>query len=116
MSLFNALFKQDPLQNKVLAINENIEEVIPDHSSAKFNVIWYGDFETDPKKLVYCVRVQTDQEKYELMEDAQLIKKLRLILEKYDYPQDAQSFVKISFESQETVDRESGGSWDLHLK
>ena len=116
MSFFNTLFQKDPLRDSVIFINDNIENIMPDHTDEKFNIIWYGDYHADPKSLVYWICVQTDKEKHALLADVGLNKKLRLLLDKYEYPEDARSSVRMGFESQEAVDRESNGSWDVHFK
>lgn len=41
---------------------------------------------------------------------------LRQLLVKHDYPEEARQFVKIDFESQETVQRQSNGNWFEHFK
>jgi hypothetical protein len=116
MGFFSKLFQKDPLENSVLVMNDNIEQIIPDHCDEKFNVLWQGDYQADPKSLVYYICVQTDKAKKELYEDRQLNRKFQLLLENCQYPEDARSSVRFKFESQQTVDRECSGSWNLHLK
>lgn len=54
--------------------------------------------------------------KIKLKSDAKLYEKLTHILDKHDYPIEARNEVGIYFESQQTVDRDSKGSWYHHFK
>lgn len=54
--------------------------------------------------------------KSELQANTLLMGELRDLLRKQEYPEQGRPFVYIGFESQETVDRESGGNWYHHLK
>jgi len=54
--------------------------------------------------------------KNKLSENFELTTGLRYLLTKHEYPAESQKFVHIGFESQETVNRESGGNWYNHFK
>lgn len=119
MSFFKNLFAtqtQTDIKNVIAIINDNFELIVQGHTDERFNILWFGDYMSDPKNLVFWVCVQTDAERDFLKADTILNRKLRGLFEKYEYPADAQDLVLIGFESQETVDRESGGNWNQHLK
>lgn len=104
------------LKQKIQNIKASIQQLIPLFCSEKFDITWYGAYDIDPKYLVYWICVQTDQTKHEMQNNIQLNKELRQLLEEYEYPIEAQKFVSIGFESQETVNRESNGNWWYHFK
>ena len=108
--------QDDVLKNKILSIKSDISEIIGTNCSEKYWIDWYGAYEIDPKNLVFWVCVQTDKMKKALEEMPGLINDLRNLLKKHNYPLEAQASVHIGFESQETVDRVSGGNWYHHFK
>jgi len=119
MSFFKNLFTSQTdtdLKNVIAIINDNFELIVQGHTDERFNVLWFGDYQADPKNLVFWICVQTNAERDFLKTDAGLNRKLRGLFEKYDYPADARDAVQINYESQQTVDRESGGDWHQHLK
>lgn len=104
------------MKSIILAVKKEMQKIISNFSDEKFDVLWYGAYDIDPKNLVFWICVRTDSEKIRLESDIELIKILKELLVKYDYPEEARAFVHIGFESQETVDRESEGDWHLHFK
>jgi hypothetical protein len=104
----------DPLAIKVELIEQDLAKTVRAVAQEDVAVLHYGAFDIDARHLVYWVCVQTDAEKHRLESDAGLRARLRSLLIARDYPQDARESVHIGFESQETVDRESGGSWPSH--
>lgn len=116
MSLLKYLYSKDSVKRKILDIKKDIEELIRYKSPEKFNVTWYGAYDIDPKHLVYWICIESDQLKEHLKNDFSLNAELRSLLKKHNYPNEAQQFVYIGFESQETVDRESNGNWYHHFK
>jgi hypothetical protein len=104
------------MKRKLLDTVDEMKSLIKFHSNAKFWVDWYGAYEIDPKHLVIWICVETDELKHSLSSNPELLESLKATLIKFDYPQEARPFVHIGFESQETVNRESGGSWYTHFK
>lgn len=104
------------MKRKILNIIDDTKIVIQSLCKEKFWIDWYGAYEIDAKNLVIWICVETDATKLRLESDRELIIRLKELLTKYDYPEEARSSVHIGFESQETVDRESNGSWYEHFK
>jgi ubiquinone biosynthesis protein COQ9 len=107
---------KNELEATINAIRTDIEMLAKKECNEKLDVCWYGAYYIDPKHLVFRVCIQTDAVKKRLEANKTLIEELRLLLETHNYPLAARSNVFIGFESQETVDRESKGSWYHHFK
>ena len=116
MKIFKYLFSEKSMKGKILRIKDDIKKIIKPICREKFWVEWYGAYDVDPKNLVFWICVQTDETKERFAADSGLLKTIRSLLNKYDYPENARDSVYIGFESQETVDRESSGDWYLHFK
>ena len=116
ISLLKFLIPNNSLKRKILNIVDDIKREVKPYCNERFWIDWYGTYEIDPKNLAIWVCVKTDQTKQKLTSNRELETKITDLLTKYDYPQQARSSVSIGFESQETVDRESGGDWYLHFK
>jgi hypothetical protein len=97
-------------------IEKAIEAKIAAVVKEKHWVTHYGANYIHPKHLVYWICVQSDVEKKRLESDKELYRSLRSLLDEYQYPVEGRDGVYIGFESQETVDRESGGDWWHHWK
>lgn len=116
MHLLKYLNPKKSTKRKILDIRDDIKKLLKHNYREKFNVIYYGAYDIDPRHLVFWICVESDKLKELLTKDHWLNDQLRMLLEKHDYPGEAQPFVHIGFESQETVDRESGGNWYHHFK
>lgn len=116
MSLINYFSKSDSLKEKIADIKGDIKKIVRDYCPEDCNVTWYGAYDIDPKYLVYWICIETDKMKKELENNITLNDKLRRVLDKHQYPANAQKYIRIEFESQETVDRESEGNWYYHFK
>jgi len=116
MGFFKFLYSKDSVKRKILDIKDEIQKTIEAVCDEKFWVIWYGAYQIDPKNLVFWICVKSDRMKLKLISDKELYSKLRQLLSTYDYPAEAIAYVGIDFESQETVDRVSDGSWYVHFK
>ncbi len=97
-------------------IEGDMRGIVSSYAREPFWVTLYGSFQIHPRYLVYWVCVRTDAERDRLAQDATLMKRLRAALDARNYPIEGRSEVGIGFESQETVDRVSGGNWWLHWK
>ena len=104
------------LKTKVASIVHDIEGEIRLCCDEKFWINHYGEYEIDPKLLTIWICVKTDKAKLNLSSNKELKIRITSLLIKHDYPEQARSSVYVGFESQETVDRESGGDWYLHFK
>jgi hypothetical protein len=116
VSLLKFLYPKRSLKRKILEIKESIQPIVRPICDERLWVSYYGAYDIDPKHLVFWICVQSDNMKSKLRSDEQLVKQLRSLLDKHDYPQQARASVIIDFESQETVDRESNGNWYAHFK
>jgi hypothetical protein len=65
----------------------------------------------DPALLAIYIATKTDNERDRLRLDHSLIEELRSALLAVGYPASSVPFVHFFIESQETVDRDYGGSW-----
>jgi hypothetical protein len=106
----------NPIAEVTARIEQAISEEIGHYTAEKFWVTHYGAVNIDPRHLVYWIVVRSDHEKRRLEADAALMAALRAFLERYEYPVAGRDGVHIGFESQETVDRESGGNFYHHWK
>ena len=70
-----------------------------------------GSTRTNARLLAYWVATNTDEERDLWRRDQSLVEDLRRVLFHCGYPSEAVPFVSFVFESQETVDRDYGGSW-----
>ena len=100
----------DPLSAKVELIDQDLATSVRSVAHEDVSVVQHGAIGINPRHLVYWICVTTDAEKQRLEKDTALKTRMPSMLAVRDYPQDAHKFVHIRFESQETVDHESGGS------
>jgi len=103
------------LKWKIWRIESEIRLLIT-KAGIKPNVWSFGAYYIDPKHLVFVVGVQTDEQKDQLKTDQNFNDKIRSLLEKYHWPNEARKHVSFDIESQETVDRETDGNWWYHYK
>ena len=70
-----------------------------------------GPRRVEPQPLAIFITTATDEESSKLREDPTLYKQLCDTMLQAGYPPDWIPSIKFRIESQETVDREHGGSW-----
>lgn len=116
MNLLRIFYPKNSLKRKILEIKEDIICIVNSRCKEKFRVEFHGAYDLHPENLAFWICIESDRMKKTLGEDQELTQQLRALLDKHDYPADARRSVVISFESQETVDRESNGDWYVHLK
>ncbi len=104
------------LRRIILDITDEMKLVISEVYKRKFWIEWYGAFYINPRHFVFWICFETYDCKFKLNSNLELILRLKNLLYKYNYPKEAIDSVFIGFESQETVDRESGGNWFQHFK
>jgi len=104
------------LKKKIDQIKSDIEDLVKPYCDEEFRVDWYGAYNINPKHLVFWICIKSDALKDRLKNNDILHRDLRSLLDKNDYPSEAREHVKMGFESQETVDRESNGNWYHHFK
>jgi len=98
------------LEDKINAIEAEMEYLVQSLTSEAVWTTHYGAFDIDPKHLVYKICLNSDAERIRLANDASLKQRLRDLLEKHDYPEEARANVYIGFESEEAINQESGGN------
>jgi hypothetical protein len=108
--------KKSEIDEVTEKIEVAIKDLISTASHEKYWVTHYGANDIHPKHLVYWICVQSDAEKKRMEDDKVLYARLRQLLVEHKYPISGRAEVHIGFESQETVDRESGGNWWQHWK
>ncbi|WP_131450730.1 hypothetical protein [Flavobacterium subsaxonicum] len=116
MKLFDISGSKDSLKGKIEAIKVEMEKTTLLSFSGKVDVMHYGAYEINPKYLVFWICIGADEDKKSLQNNVELNSRLRNLLIEHKYPAEAIGEVYIGFESQETVDRESGGNWWHHFK
>jgi hypothetical protein len=116
MNTIKKIYSKIILKRKILKIKSEMKKIITSLCKENFWIDWYGAYEINPKNLVYWICVESDNKKNLLKSNIELQKDLKDLLAKQNYPCDAIKYVQINIESQETVDRESGGSWYYHFK
>ncbi len=97
-----------------LVIKNEIKKLASKDIKEDFWVAHFGGL--NPNYLVYWICVESDEEKHRLKKSDQLQKILKSLLASFDYPVESRDKVEIRLESQETVDRKSGGNWYHHWK
>jgi hypothetical protein len=65
----------------------------------------------NPRHPDVWIKTATDEERDKLQQEGNLPDQFRTMLVQFGYPAQNAPFVRFAFESQETVDREFGGSW-----
>ncbi len=70
-----------------------------------------GATRIDPRHLWFSIRTKTDHQRDQLCEDSTLYPELRDALLRSGYPAASVPLVHFGVQSQETVDRDYGGSW-----
>lgn len=116
MSILKFLYGKTSLKRKVFDIEDAIQKRVKKYFEGSFWINSYGAYDIDPKHLVFWICVKSDNDKKTLQLNEPLKQELRNTLVEFDYPEKAIPFVHIGFESQETVDRESNGSWHNHFQ
>lgn len=94
----------------------DIKTIMPNYCEETCWVNVYGEYDIKPAYLVIWICVTSDGVKNALIANSPLMTKIKEIVVKNNYPENARDFIHIGFESQETVDRESKGDWFLHFK
>lgn len=117
MEIFN-FFRKNNLSNKIEMAEREIKQIVQEklNEKEKVKILKYGAYDIEPNYLVIWVTVESDKIKDQLERDGILKKQLRDVLVKVRYPEKSIDKVKIGFESEETVNRESNGDWYLHFK
>jgi hypothetical protein len=95
-------------------IEAAIQALVSPQTTEPVWVTHYGANDIHPKHLVYWICVASEQERQKLSTNQQLNHDLRALLVTHDYPIEGRAGVRIGFESQAAVDRDSGGNWRHH--
>lgn len=70
-----------------------------------------GATRISPGHLAFCILTDTDEQRDRLRQDPKIYEDFRDALIKAGYPVNTNPAVHLGIQSQETVDREYGGSW-----
>jgi hypothetical protein len=116
MGLFKFIYSKQSMKRKILDIKDDMIKLVKTVCSENVWINSYGAYDIDPKYLVFWICIDTDRAKKQLKENYSLMNDLRELLVKYNYPIESRQFVKIDFESQETVQKKSNGNWFEHFK
>ena len=98
------------IEDKINTIEAHMESLVQSLTSEKIWTTHYGAFDIDPKHLVYKICVESETERIRLVNHDTLKQQLRDLLTQHDYPIEARSKVFIGFESDESINQESGGN------
>ena len=79
-------------------------------------VVHHGATDINPCYLAFWAITDTDAQRDDLNGDAQLLEQFRQVLLQVGYPAESVPLVGFAFESQETIDRDFGGSWYKTIK
>jgi hypothetical protein len=103
------------LKWKIFRIESAIRQLV--RSQGMLPSVWsFGAYYIDPKHLVFVVGVPSDAERDSLQSNPEFHDQLLTLLCRFNWPDTARSAVIFDIESEETVDRESGGNWWYHYK
>jgi len=108
--------KKTDIKSVTSGAEELIREIASTAVSEEHWVTHYGANDIHPRHLVFWICVESDAERDRLRSDAALLDRLKSTLGAANYPEEGRAGVHFGFESQETVDRESGGNWWHHWK
>ena len=111
-----SFFKRNELTPVVREIKKGISSIVKKYAMEDFWIDQKGVYDVNPKYLSFCVCVKSDREKERLKNNQLLGAEINQLLVESPYPKDYVNSIEISFESQETVDRESGGNWHNHFQ
>src|SRR5205085_5421889 len=103
MGLFKFIYSKQSMKRKILDIKDDMIKLVKIVCNEKVWINSYGAYDIDPKYLVFWICIDTDKVKKQLRENNSLMNDLRELLVKHNYPMESRQFVKIDFESQETV-------------
>ena len=107
--------RKNRLDDRVQAIESDMRAMMAARS-LRPSVWSWGAYGIDPKNIAFFMAVDTDQQKRALLDNPAVEAEFRALLARHDWPEQARQGVLFSVESEETVQRESGGSWYHHLK
>jgi hypothetical protein len=103
------------VEKRIHRVEDRLRRHLEPRSYGKLWVHHFGATDIDPRHLVICVCVATDQERTELV-NAGIAARVRLWLKEEGYPAEAIQGVGVSVDSQETVDRDWNGNWYQYYK
>ncbi len=96
---------------KIITKTEKAVKELARQKYKSCNVLSFGATDIDPKHLAIWITTDTDSQRDILSKDASFKEAVRGILRENGYPERAIPFVGITFESEETVQRDYDGNW-----
>lgn len=110
-SIIKFFYKKTSSKRKVLESIDEMNEIVSEFCLDDFKIKYDGSYEINPSSLIIWVQVVNDSTKNKLILDKKLITEMRKVLIKNAFPIDDLGKINIFIESEETVNREAGGSW-----
>ena len=109
-------WNRDDLAGRIARIEADLKALVRDQVGVEA-VIWsHGAYWIHPRHLVFGIGVATDALRDRLRADAVVQRDWRALLARHGWPAVARDAVAFFVESQQTVDRDSGGNWWHHVR
>lgn len=116
MSFLKFIHSKQSIKRKIIDIKDDMKKLVKKTCNENVWINSYGAYDIDPKFLVFWICIRTNKAKQQLKGNFELMNELKQLFVKHDYPLEARKYVIIDFESNETVQKKSGGNWFEHFK
>ena len=106
----------DDLAARIARIEADLKALVRVQTGAEAMVWSHGAHWIHPRHLVFGIGVATDALRDRLRADPTVQQAWRALLDRHGWPAVARNDVAFFVESQQTVDRDSGGNWWYHVR